>query len=120
MSSPTEQTHSQDSYRKSSQHAVGAAVEDNATSAPRDGQTLGSSTAVLSVAPNSTYAQSCTLSRLRSFSPEQQWAVSLVELSVAQHCAQLAEQTVATAVSGARQVAEATKLVHGVTEGSYF
>ena len=45
-------------------------------------------------------------------------AVSPVGLSVAQRCAQLAEQTAAMAMSGVDQVAEVTKLACGVVEAA--
>ena len=69
MSSPTEEMRMQDSLRASSQHTVGAALEDTTTSMPRGGQMLGSSTTISSRVPNSKFAQVCALSHLCSVSP---------------------------------------------------
>ena len=58
MSSPaqSEDTRSQDSYHASSQHAVGAALEDTASSARKKGHAGGSSATPSLVAPNSAFA----------------------------------------------------------------
>ena len=118
MSPPTEETCTQASFRGSSQHAVGAALQDIATFTVQGGHLPRSSTTVSSRAPNSAFARSRARSHSCSVSPGPRREVSPAGLSIVQCCVQLGERTGETVMSNVGQVAEATRQTRGVRRAS--
>ena len=104
MSSPTEETCAQASFRDSSQHVVGAALQDTGTFTIQDGHLPRSSTTVSSRAPNSAFARSRARSHSCSVSPGPRRVVSPGGLSIVQCCVQLGERTAETAMSNVGHV----------------
>ena len=68
------------------------------------------------VAPNSAFARRRSLSRGRSASPGPRRTALPLDVLVAQRCAQLAERTAESALSGVGQVAEEIRHAHSVAE----
>ena len=95
-----------------------AALEDTASSARKKGHAGGSSTTQSLVAPNSAFARRRSLSRGSSASRGPRRTASPLGVSVAQHCAQLAERPAESALSGIGQVAEEIRHACSVAEAA--
>ena len=112
----SEDTRTQDSYHASSQHAVGAALEDSASSARRKGHADGSSAAESLLAPNSAFARRHSLSRGRSASLGPRQTALPLGVSVAQRRPQLVERTAESALSGVGHVTEEIRHARSIAE----
>ena len=106
-----DETRTQDSIHGSSQYGAVYALEDTASSVyqGRDIQTVTRVSG--GTFPNSAYSRGRTAARSKLASPRPRRILSPVGLSVAQRRVQLAEQTVATAISGVGRVAEESRRV---------
>ena len=120
MSSPmgvNDETRSQDSVHASSQYAAQTVLEDTASSVRGRDAPPGVTVQWLSNPPNAAFDQRMKDARSRSISPRPRRVVS-PSLSMAQLCARVAEQTVATAVSGVGRVERETRCVREMVEAT--
>ena len=121
MSSPsaaTDETHSQDSVHASLQFAAGTALADTASSVHHAGRLPGGSSTVTNRAPNVAYSRGMAAAQARSASPGLRRFPLPLGVSVAQRCARLAEQSVATATSGMGRVEKKTCRVREMVEAT--
>ena len=108
--SASSRTHSQDSFRASSQQATGGALEDTASSVHAGHVSHGSSATQSRRAPNTVFTRGTTLSRSRSVSPGLSRPASPLGVSVARRRAEYAERTAVSAISGVGQVADEVRM----------
>ena len=114
-SSPSE---SVKSVTVSSPKVTDATLEDTAMSVLTEGAPPGVMVQWLTNTPNAAFEQRMGDVHVRSVSPRPRWTISLSKLSVAQRCAQIAEQKVESAFSGVGMVADQTRYVQSVAEAA--
>ena len=106
MSSPSG---SVKSVTVSSPKATNATLEDTASSILAEGAPPGVTVQWLTNTPNASFEQRMRDVRTRSASLRPRRTISPSKLSVAQRCAQIAEQKVESAFSGVGMVADHTR-----------
>ena len=133
---PTQSTRSEGSFHGSSRYAAAEDIQDTAmsvadihtipgsvaidiaTSASGGGVMPGSTAKVSSTSPNTTFQRSHSRGRTWFVLPIIQHVRSLGGFSVAQRCAQLAEQIAASAISGIGQMAAGVQTAQGVAQAA--